>query len=131
MIPGWRGLAILAGIAGLTGVILAAMGSHFAGGLDDPADQRAWQAANMMQLLHAVALLAMSALCRSRSSKLLGAAGLLMALGIGLFSGSLYVGVFIEPGGTTGVAPVGGMALIAGWLLLIVSALRGKPADGA
>ena len=124
MIPGWRGMAVLAGIAGLTGVILAAMGSHFEGGLDDLADQRAWQIANMIQLLHAASLLAMSSLCHNRPSKLLGAAGLLMATGILLFSGSLYVGVFIEPGDSLGVAPLGGMVLMGSWLLLIIAVLR-------
>jgi len=61
---------------------------------------------------------------RHKGSRLLTAAGILMAVGILLFSGSLYAL------STTGIrslgiiTPIGGMAFIAAWLMLAIGIWR-------
>lgn len=67
---------------------------------------------------HALGLLGL-ALARDRlgDARLLGLAGWLLVAGIAFFSGALYVGAFIALGPLNLAAPLGGLALIAGWLL--------------
>lgn len=54
----------------------------------------------------------------------LRAAGLLLAVGIVLFSGSLYALALGAPRWLGAVAPLGGTAFILGWLAFAVAALR-------
>lgn len=124
MIPGWRGTAIMAGVAGISGIILAAMGSHLDGGIDDPNAYRSWQSASMVHLLHAAALLGLAALGRAWDSRLLGIAGIGMAVGILLFCGSIYFRILAQATGTVGLAPIGGICLMLSWLLIIIAAVR-------
>ncbi len=109
--------ALVAGsLLAATGVACGAIGSHLIG--RDPGSP--WQIAVQYQLWHAIGLIAIAALpgLRSRLPALLLTAGTL------LFSGSLYLlalGVARWMGPLT---PLGGMLLIAGWLLLGWQALR-------
>ena len=54
----------------------------------------------------------------------LRAAGLLLAIGIVLFSGSLYALALGAPKWLGAVAPLGGTAFILGWLAFAVAAWR-------
>ncbi len=49
---------------------------------------------------------------------------MLIATGVVLFSGSLYLQATLGLQGTFNVAPAGGIFLIAGWLLGIAGILR-------
>lgn len=123
MSAGWRGLAFLGAIAGLTAVIFAALGSHLGGGIDEGARYRSWQAANAMHGLHALALLGLAALRRQGHSWLWTAAGLLMTLGLLLFSGSIYFSILVDGVDTGGIAPIGGTTLMLGWLVAAIAAV--------
>jgi uncharacterized membrane protein YgdD (TMEM256/DUF423 family) len=70
------------------------------------------------QLLHAVALLAALTLAPSR----LGAA--CFAVGLVAFPGALYALALGGPSWFGAVAPVGGLAFLAGWLTIAVAAWR-------
>ena len=115
-------LLISGGLLGLTGVALGAFGAHglkatfdATGGLEN------WKTAVLYQLIHAVALLAIS----NRAEPVMRRVGFCWMLGVGLFSGSLYllaVGApvkFLWP-----ATPAGGLALLLGWATLSLSALR-------
>ncbi len=52
-------------------------------------------------------------------------AGWLFVAGIVLFSGSLYVLVWTDQRWLGAVTPLGGLAFVAGWGLLVITALRG------
>jgi len=77
------------------------------------------------QFYHSLGLILVGILAQLyRGSPLLPAAGLLMAVGILLFSGSLYV---ISTTGirTLGIiTPIGGTAFIVAWLLLAIGIWR-------
>ena len=119
------GLILLAGaLAGLSGVILAALGSHMVPGLDELAKYKSWQAANNMHLLHAVVLLFLALLHRGSGDRMIFVSSLVILLGVVLFSGSIYLSLMASMAGATRVAPVGGLLLMLGWLLLAVHALR-------
>ena len=115
-----RILVALAGLSGAAGVGLSAAAAHAGGG------NLATAAA--MLLAHAPALLAIGLSIRTTGNRLLGVGALVLALGLLLFCGDLiarhYLGGRLFPM----AAPAGGMALIAGWLLVAASALlRGEP----
>jgi uncharacterized membrane protein YgdD (TMEM256/DUF423 family) len=118
-------MALLAALYGLLAVVLAALGAHLL-----PADQAGaqalWATALQMHIFHAAALLALAALSAHLDSSLLRWSGLMMALGVLLFSGSLYlraIGLELLPGPLT---PAGGFILMAGWALLMVGLISRK-----
>jgi uncharacterized membrane protein YgdD (TMEM256/DUF423 family) len=111
-----------AGLAGASGVALAALAAH--GGYPDP-DLLA-RAAEFL-LLHAPALVAAAWLADRRGGALPQLAGAAFLAGLLLFSGTLALhgAGFIASGLA---APAGGIALIAGWFALAASALARRPA---
>jgi uncharacterized membrane protein YgdD (TMEM256/DUF423 family) len=110
----WLGLA---GLAGAAGVALAAMAAH-----RPPHDPELARRAAEFLLFHAPALAVTAWLADRRRGLLPQAAGLAFLGGLVLFAGTLALrGLGVEvPGGG---APFGGIALIAGWLILAVAAL--------
>jgi uncharacterized membrane protein YgdD (TMEM256/DUF423 family) len=121
----WRGIALVAALYGLSAVVLAALGAHLLPA-DQAAAQKLWATALQMHIFHAAALLALAALAAHRDSSPLRWSGLMMVLGVLLFSGSLYlraVGLEIVPGPLT---PAGGIILMLGWALLIVDLIGRK-----
>ena len=116
----WRGIALIAALYGLLAVVLAALGAHLLP-TDKPDMQKLWATALQIHMFHAVAMLAIAALAGSRSSVFIPWSGLLMAMGVLLFSGSLYlraVGVELLPGPLT---PIGGIITMLGWVVLIIT----------
>jgi uncharacterized membrane protein YgdD (TMEM256/DUF423 family) len=73
---------------------------------------------------NALGLLAVGVLLRSMDSELLRWSAALLLAGIILFSGSLYLLTFGAPRVLGIITPVGGLALIAGWILFVVSVAR-------
>ena len=119
----WRGIALIAALYGLLAVVLAAQGAHLLPA-DQEAAQKLWATALQMHMFHAAALLAVAALSAYRSSFLLPWSGLMMAVGVLLFSGSLYLratGFEFLPGAVT---PAGGIILMLGWALLFIGLIR-------
>jgi uncharacterized membrane protein YgdD (TMEM256/DUF423 family) len=122
-------IAVFAGILGAAGVVLGAFGAHaLKGELDQRGMAQVWDTAVKYHLIHAVALLALAAWVEARSltSATKGlksahwAAGCWM-IGILLFSGSLYLLALGGPAWLGPVTPLGGLALIAGWVLVAVA----------
>ena len=107
--PGWKGIAVLGGLLGLSGVLLAALGSHAVPGMENPENGINWRTANLLQLVHAAVLLGLAALARTGASPLLRLAASLIMLGVVLFSGSLYVMVAYGLESTYNLAPAGGL----------------------
>jgi len=123
--------AVLAGV----GVALGAFGAH---GLDErlrqlgheaSLDKRlAWyETAVRYQIYHALAILVIAGLAgQLPASRGMNAAASSMIVGIALFSGSLYAMTFAgDAWRKLGmVTPVGGLAFIVGWVLVVVAAWR-------
>ena len=113
----WMGLGA---VSGLVCVALSAIAAH---ALVPPA-RTLVQEGLAMQFPHALALLA-AGLWAPRGGRLTDAAGAAFVLGSVLFCGELYVHAATAiPLGV--VAPIGGTCLMAGWLLLALSALRAR-----
>ena len=110
-----RGLLLAAALLGAAGVALGAFGAHGLRARLDPRSLAVWETAVKYHLLHAVALLA---LALSPHAAQLRSAGWLFVAGIALFSGSLYALALGGPRLLGPVTPLGGLALLAGWLWL-------------
>lgn len=86
-----------------------------------------WEKAVTYQMFHAIALLLIGVLMSPAlfgPSTPLTWAGRLLLLGIIIFSGSLYVLSLSGIGILGAITPIGGVAFIAGWILLIVAAAK-------
>ena len=114
---------LLGAINGLLSVAAGAYGRH--GPFDDYAREM-FAIASHYQINHALALLAVAWLASGagRDRRLVALAGAAFALGIVLFSGSLYWFAIAGAPPFPGSAPAGGWLLMLGWLALIVLALR-------
>ncbi len=118
---------LAAGIFGLIGVGVGAMGAHaLKATLIERGMLQAWETASRYHLFHSVALLGIAALIRavpnSSGNGQLTWAARLWCIGMILFSGSLYWLALGGPRWLGPITPLGGLALMAGWLLLIVAA---------
>jgi uncharacterized membrane protein YgdD (TMEM256/DUF423 family) len=111
----------IAAIMGGAAVILGAVGAHIVRGGDG--DIRYHDLAVTYQMFHVAALFAVAYIARA-GGLLPQIAGLLILLGVLLFSGSLYyLGWTGMPIGFN-ITPTGGMFLIFGWFVLAVSGYR-------
>ncbi len=77
------------------------------------------------QFYHALALLAVAFALTRWHSSLIPIAGWLFVAGIVLFSGSLYLLSLSGVRVLGAITPLGGLAFLAGWILLAVGALQG------
>ena len=114
-----RLLAVVAPILCAAGVALGAYASHAAA---VPLARERLGLAALFAFGHGLGLVAL----QSRTSRLAFAARGVLAVGVLLFSGSL-AGAALA-GLPTVAAPLGGMLMIAGWLLVAVDAARGTRA---
>jgi uncharacterized membrane protein YgdD (TMEM256/DUF423 family) len=115
---------VAAGLSGLTGVGLGALGAHaMAATLTERGMTHAWQTAAHYHMIHALALLGVGIWLRlgaGDASRLLRWTTHLWLAGIVLFSGSLYGLAAGGPRWLGPVTPIGGIAFMAGWILLAV-----------
>ncbi|HJQ58602.1 MAG TPA: DUF423 domain-containing protein [Vineibacter sp.] len=124
-------LIVLAGFFGAMAVALSAWAAH---GLAASHGARAValvETASRYQLVRAVGMLSALALYRlarqmtpTGGTAWLAHAAQLFAAGVILFCGALYLLAFGGPAWLGMVAPVGGAALIAGWLALACGGIR-------
>lgn len=75
-------------------------------------------------MYHALALVAVGLVAHLRGSALVTASAWAFTAGIVLFSGSLYVLALSGVRWLGAITPLGGVAFIAGWVLLAAAALR-------
>ncbi|QQS15176.1 MAG: DUF423 domain-containing protein [Rhodospirillales bacterium] len=110
------------------------MGAWSAHGLEAVAGARGValvDTAVRFQLWHVLAMLAALALYRQTRAAPFVRAAQLFTAGILLFCGALYVLAFGGPRWPGMVPPLGGLAMIAGWLALAWGGVRAFPRDGA
>jgi uncharacterized membrane protein YgdD (TMEM256/DUF423 family) len=108
-------------LAGFGAVAMAAFAAH---GIGDTTALRIVSSGVQMQGWHALALLGVG-LWVPRGGRLADAAGAVFAVGLVLFCGAVYS---LALGGMSWgiLAPIGGVLLMIGWLLLGASAFRAR-----
>ena len=114
------------GILGALSVALGAFGAHaFKGMLEAAGRSDTFETAVKYQFYHALAIVLVGLLMRGAGAdaiRLLNWSGNAFAVGVVIFSGSLYAICFTGITKFGATAPIGGIALIIGWILLILAA---------
>ena len=115
-------------LIGISGAVCVMLGAFAAHGLEGRLSERymdVFQTAVFYQLVHTLALLGLLCLPDQLvNPKVRHWAAISFALGILIFSGSLYLLVFTHIGALGMITPIGGSAFIVGWILLFFIAKR-------
>jgi uncharacterized membrane protein YgdD (TMEM256/DUF423 family) len=105
------------------GVALGAFGAHGLRAVVPPERLVTFETGVRYHLIHALAVILAAAAARAwPASSLPGWAGASFTAGILLFSGSLYLLVLTETRWLGAITPLGGVAFLAGWAFLALSA---------
>lgn len=121
-----KGWLALGALYGLLGVALGAFGAHalkarLAGDL-----LPIWKTAVEYHFWHALALVLVGVLALQRPGTALNVAGGAFALGVLVFSGSLYALALSGVRALGAVTPIGGVLLLVGWAALLWAAVTGR-----
>jgi len=117
-------------LIGISGAVCVMLGAFAAHGLEGRLSERymdIFQTAVFYQFLHTLALFGLICLPDQLvNPKIRHWAAISFALGILIFSGSLYLLVVTRIGALGMITPIGGSAFIVGWLLLFFIAKRNQ-----
>lgn len=129
--PVLRWVLVAGALAALTGVMAGAFGAHGLRQVVSVRGLEVFQTGVTYQIYHALALLAVAILGGfGFARRWLTASAILFILGILLFSGSLYGLVLLDIRALGPVTPMGGLCFMAGWITLIIAALKRIPESG-
>ncbi|MFE4122110.1 DUF423 domain-containing protein [Priestia sp. YIM B13486] len=116
---------IIGAINAILAVALGAFGAHGLEGKISEKYLEVWKTGVQYQMFHAMGLFVIAfLLSKFPQSSLLTASGWIMFAGIVLFSGSLYV---LSTSGIKvlgAITPLGGVAFIVAWILIVVAAVK-------
>jgi uncharacterized membrane protein YgdD (TMEM256/DUF423 family) len=119
-----RAIGICGALLGAAAVALGAFGAHALQSRLDEAALHVWHTAVEYQFWHALALLGVAGIPGIQQSTVARTSGIAFTLGIIVFCGSLYALALGAPKWLGAFTPVGGAALIVGWLLLALAYAR-------
>jgi uncharacterized membrane protein YgdD (TMEM256/DUF423 family) len=103
----------------LLAVILGAFGAHALQAVLTPRQLASYQTGVTYHLFHALGLVVLGCIAQvTRATPWLRGAGVLLLLGILLFSGSIYAMAAGAPRWLGMVAPLGGTSFMLGWIAL-------------
>ncbi len=117
-------MLLVAGVLLLLATGLGAFGVHGLKPRLTAAQFEAFDSAVQYQFWQALGLFGIGLLARTHESRGLRAAAWLIVVGVVLFAGSIYAITFGAPRGAVMAAPIGGSALILGWLVFVVTVAR-------
>lgn len=120
-----RSAALAGAVAGGLAVVLGAFGAHALRARLSIEDLGIYETAVRYQMYHAFALF-IAAWMLSRNAAQASTAAWLFIAGIVIFSGSLYLLVATGHRWLGAITPIGGLCLIAGWVMLGVAAWRSE-----
>jgi len=111
------------GVNGAIGVAMGAWAAHGAAAILELPELEWVRTGSSYQLWHAVALLGVAALVQRTPSRSLGVVGFCFCFGALAFSGSLYLLALVGWHWVVWLTPLGGAAMLAGWIVLILYGL--------
>lgn len=115
----------LGSLSGFIGVALGAFAAHALKGRLSADLLAVFETGVRYQMYHALALLAVGWACTRWPGTVLTTGGWLFVAGTVLFSGSLYALSLSGARGWGAIAPIGGIAFLAGWISLALAAWKG------
>jgi uncharacterized membrane protein YgdD (TMEM256/DUF423 family) len=117
---------VLGSVSACLAVAAGAFGAHALKASFSPEALVTWETAARYQMYHALAMLAVGAAAQALRTTSLRVAGLLFLIGTLIFSGSLYALVLTGERWLGAITPIGGLALMAGWLTFAWAVIRGR-----
>jgi len=117
---------VLGALSACLSVAAGAFGAHALKGSFGPEALVTWETAARYQMYHALAMLAVGLSAQALRTTSLRVAGLLFLVGTLVFSGSLYALVLTGERWLGAITPIGGLALMAGWLAFAWAVIRGR-----
>ena len=118
-----RNFLLIGSLAGVLGVTLGAFGAHGLRGRLSPDMLAVFETGVRYHMYHALAIVLVSALMPRLDGWLIHAAGWSFAIGIVLFSGSLYLLAVTGVTVLGAITPIGGLLFLAGWACLAFAAI--------
>lgn len=129
-----RTISITAAILGIIAIALGAFGAHGLKALISIDAQQTFETGVRYQMYHAIVLLFVGGTTwiNQKSKK---AVYFLILSGVIFFSGSIYGLATMEVSAINFkkigfITPIGGLLLIVGWVVMLISFLRSKPDNG-
>lgn len=130
MSPAARGPWVSLGALGAAlAVIAGAFGAHALAARLDPRSLALWETAARYLMYGSLGLILLGLFRSARPRKLLRAAGLSLALGTAVFAGTVFALALGGPRLLGAVTPLGGVGMIAGFLLFALAARAGSIQD--
>ncbi|MEY4630638.1 MAG: hypothetical protein RIQ81_758 [Pseudomonadota bacterium] len=120
----WTTWIAFGALMGMIGVAAGAFGAHALKGRVDADLLVVFETGARYQMYHALALIGLGLMASRIDHAMLQVGGFSMLLGTLVFSGSLYALVMTGNRALGAVTPIGGAALIFGWLMVCVVALK-------
>ncbi|UTW44542.1 DUF423 domain-containing protein [bacterium SCSIO 12696] len=114
----------IAAISGFTAVALGAFGAHGLKPTFTAYQLGVWETAVQYQMFHTLALLSLASAGQLVCRRMASISAWLFTVGIVVFSGSLYVLATTGIKWLGAITPLGGLAFLAGWAFLLVSAFK-------
>lgn len=114
---------LIGALAGFLGVAFGAFGAHALRARLSPQSLEVFETGVRYQMYHAFAVLVVALALARMDGWILRSAGWLFTIGILLFSGSLYAVALTGVRTFGAITPMGGVAFLAGWGLLVWAAL--------
>ena len=111
-------------LSAFVGVGAGAFGAHALKARLSPDLLAVFEVAVRYQMYHALGLLACAWAVGKWPGAFAGAAGWLFVAGTVIFSGSLYALALTGARALGALAPIGGLALLAGWVCLAIAVLK-------
>ncbi|WP_445488946.1 DUF423 domain-containing protein [Niallia sp. 03133] len=116
---------IIGAINAFLAVALGAFGAHGLEGKISAKYLEIWKTAVTYQMFHSTGIFIIGLLMmKFPQSGLLNWSGWLMLAGIILFAGSLYVLAVTQISVLGAITPIGGVAFLTAWLLLIIATVK-------
>ena len=118
-----RTFLLIGALAAFLGVALGAFGAHALRARLSPQSLEVFETGVRYQMYHAFAVLIVALALVRLDGWIVRTAGWLFTVGIVLFSGSLYVVALSGIRAFGAITPIGGLAFLAGWGLLVWAAV--------
>jgi len=120
-----KAFIIIGALNAFLAVALGAFGAHGLEGKISNKYLEIWKTGVTYQMFHSTGILIIGVLMmKFPNSSLLNWSGWLMFVGIVLFAGSLYVLAVTQISVLGAITPLGGVAFLAAWILLIIAAVK-------
>ena len=118
-----RAWITIGSISAFLSVAFGAFGAHGLSGKLSEKMLANWQTAAHYQMTHALALIALGIWAQVTQQLSTTLPGWCFVAGTVIFSGSLYIMALTGIRGLGAITPIGGLALLAGWVLFALTAM--------